>query len=65
MPKAARNFSSSLGQNLIIGALYVAPIGYYLTLPTVTDPLKAEMKKLDIFRVEKLRGELEEHIRNS
>ncbi|KAL8753486.1 MAG: hypothetical protein Q9199_005014 [Rusavskia elegans] len=64
-PPKKPNAAVQFAENLIIGGLCVAPIGYFLTLPTVTDPLKAEMKKLDIFGVEKLRGELEEHIRNS
>lgn len=64
-PPKKPNATVQLAENLIIGALCVAPIGYCLTLPAVTDSLKAEMKKLDIFGVEKLRGELEEHIRKS
>ncbi|KAI4270722.1 MAG: hypothetical protein L6R38_007032, partial [Xanthoria sp. 2 TBL-2021] len=64
-PPKKPNAAVQFAENLIIGVLCVAPIGYCLTLPAVTDSLKAEMKKLDIFGVEKLRGELEEHIRES
>lgn len=36
-----------------------------MTLPAVTDRLKAEMKNLDIFGVEKLRDDLKKHIGTS
>ncbi|KAI4109136.1 MAG: hypothetical protein LQ339_001942 [Xanthoria mediterranea] len=52
-------------ENIVIGAICVGSIGYGLTLPTVTDRLKAEMKNLDIFGVEQLRDDLEKQIRTS
>ncbi|KAI4235001.1 MAG: hypothetical protein LQ349_003441 [Xanthoria aureola] len=52
-------------ENLVIGAVCIGSIGYCLTLSAVTDRLKAEMKNLDIFGVEKLRDDLEKHIRTS
>ncbi|KAL8894308.1 MAG: hypothetical protein Q9192_004428, partial [Flavoplaca navasiana] len=60
-PSAAARFA----EKLVIGCICVGPVGYCLTLPAVKDHLKAGMKDLDIFGVEKLRSEFEEHIRQS
>ncbi|KAL8976403.1 MAG: hypothetical protein Q9205_007578 [Flavoplaca limonia] len=60
-PSAAARFA----EKLVIGCICVGPVGYCLTLPAVKDRLNAKLKDLDIFGVEKVRGELEEHIRQS
>ncbi|KAL9633531.1 MAG: hypothetical protein Q9204_003355 [Flavoplaca sp. TL-2023a] len=60
-PSAAARFA----EKLVLGCIIVGSVGYCLTLPAVKDHLNAKLKDLDVFGVEKLRSELEEHMSQS
>ncbi|KAI4230699.1 MAG: hypothetical protein LQ349_006092 [Xanthoria aureola] len=64
-PPRKLSAAARFAEKLVIGCICVGPVGYCLTLPAVKDRLNAKLKDLGIFGVEKLRSELEEHIRQS